>query len=121
MTTPRPTRAHSRARAHRINTLIIQGATPEEIAADLDVTVDAVWKLRRRWGHALAQRRGARRVFAWIADPHVEAIDRIAAQQGEDRAKALSALIAGVLSKNSDEARRTWARLRRMVQEAENV
>ncbi len=114
----RPTRAHSRARAHRINTLIIQGATPDEIAADLGVTVDAVWKLRRRWGHALAQRRGARRLFVWVADSHVETIDRMAADQGADRARALSALVEGILSRNADEARLTWARVRRMIQEA---
>ena len=115
---PRPSRAQSRERARRINGLCLQGKTPEEIAAEIGITVDALWSLRVRWGFPLSQRRGARRLFVWVADSHIEAIDRLAVDCDGDRSKALAGIVAGVLAENDSIARKTLARVRRAVAEA---
>lgn len=112
----RPSRAQSRERARRINDLCIAGATPDEIAADVGITTDALWKLRRRWGHPIAQRKGARRVFVWIADPCVSAFDRYAADIGaDDRTRALGVLVNAILNDDPETARRAWARARSVM------
>ena len=114
---PRPNRAQSRERARRINDLCLAGLTPEEIAVELGIKVDTLWSLRRRWGFPLATRRGARRLFLWLPQPQVEAIDRLAAEVADgDRAKALAQIIAGLMAPNEAIARRTLARVRRAVE-----
>ncbi len=119
---PRPSRAQSRARARRINDLCLTGSTPDEIAAEVGITIGALWKLRRRWGHPIAARKGARRIFAWISDPSVTALDRYAAEIGvDDRTRALGALVNGIFSTDPAAARREWARARRAQQETPNV
>jgi hypothetical protein len=109
---------HACARARRINALILDGATPDEIAAELGVSVWALAKLKQRWGFPLSQRRGSRRLCVWIADRHVKAIDRLAAHHKADRMKALADLVGGILSDDPNEARRTWARVRRIISES---
>ena len=90
-------RAARAAQALHINQRIVLGDKPEEFAEHLGVTVDAVRKRARRWGHALMQRSGFRRLSAWVADRHVRALDALASDAGLSREKVLEEILAALL------------------------
>jgi hypothetical protein len=86
------------AQALLINQRAALGDTPEEIAGRVGISVAALRRRARRAGHFLAQRKGFRRLAAWVSNRHVETLDRLAATWGMSREKALEELIAGTLA-----------------------
>lgn len=94
-------RAVKSAQALFINQRAAIGDTPHEIAARVGIGVAALRARARRWGHALTQRAGYRRLSSWVADRHVRVLDVIAADAGLSREKALEALVAAALGGGS--------------------
>ena len=88
-----------------INQRAMHGDKPEDIAKELGVTVGSLRS--RRWGHALLERKGFRRLPAWVCDGDVAELDDLAKDLGLSREKAFSLLIKVVLQDNGYIARRT--------------
>ena len=86
------------AQALLVNQRVLLGDTPEEIAARIGITVRNLRHRARRWGHALMQRKGFRRLSVWVSSAHVETLDRLAAAWGVSREKALEELAATALT-----------------------
>ncbi len=97
------------AKALLINQRAALGDKPQEIAARLGISMPALRARGRRWGHALVQRAGFRRLSAWVADRHVRALDALSADAGVSREKALEAILAAVLGEGATIARRIVA------------
>lgn len=91
-------RAQKAAEALLVNQRAVLGDTPQEIAGRLDIGVAALRGRARRWGHALMQRAGYRRLSSWIADRHVRLLDALAVEVGLSREKVLEALLAAALA-----------------------
>lgn len=104
------------ARARRIGNLLIAGHTSPEIAAAVGVSLSRLRALRLKHGLPLADRRGFRRLFAWLRDEHVAALDRLAADAGTDRDKILDRLLKAALQDDAHVARRTLG-IRKMEKE----
>ena len=94
---------------------LMHGDTPEEIADALGVTEFALRNWSLRWGVALMQRKGFRRLAAWVSFPHVAALDALASDLGLSREKAMATLLDAALSDGAHVARRTLGVQRRAV------
>ena len=90
-------RAAKAAQAMLVNQRAALGDTPEEIAERLGVSVQALRKRARTWGHVLMQRAGFRHLSAWVADRHVRHLDSLAVEAGISREKALEQIVSAVL------------------------
>lgn len=103
----REAKAAARSRAQYINCLAVEGGfKPQEIARQLSIATSTLRSIRKAWGLALAQRDGFRRLFVWISDANVEALDRMAADMGIERGRALAELLSVVLGDDGLAARR---------------
>lgn len=103
----RQRKAEAKTRAHKINEFAIEGMKPLEISFRLGVTDRRLLALKGAWGLIVAGRVGFRRLFAWVADDHVAALDRLAADMGLERRAALAELLAAALADDAFVARRT--------------
>lgn len=117
----RATRAERRAKRAAESLLINQrvalGDTPIEIADRLEISLRALQRRAERWGHALRQRAGFRRLSAWVADRHVAGLDKLAADAGLSREKALERILAGALADGAHIARRMVTPAKRAIEE----
>lgn len=73
------------------------GDTPEEIAGRLQISLASLREFCSRWGIALVQRKGFRRIGAWLDDRLVAALDAYAGAEGISREKAASELLSNAL------------------------
>ena len=90
-----------------VNQRLMHGDKPDEIAKETGVSLAALRKRARRWGHALFERKGFRRVTAWVRDSLVVELDAIAAEMEITRDKAFMLLVEDVLRDKAFIARRT--------------
>lgn len=91
-------RAKKAAEALLINQRAVLGDTPQEISERLGIGVAGLRGRARRWGHALMQRAGYRRLSSWVADRHVRMLDALATDAGLSREKALEAILAATFA-----------------------
>lgn len=106
------------AQALLVNQRLSLGDKPDEISARLDISLRGLQHRAKRWGHALMQRAGFRRLSAWVADRHVSALDRLAADTGLPRDKALERLLAAALADGGHIARRMIAPVKSVAERA---
>lgn len=90
-----------------IAAMLLDGDTPAEISAKTGLSIAALWHRRLYWGLPIAARRGCRRLFAWLPDDDVAALDALALDMGLDRGRALEALLRAALMDGAAVARRT--------------
>lgn len=95
------------ARALFIAQRAILGDKPEEVAERLGISPWALRKFCSRWAVVMGQRKGFRRIGAWIDDRLVSALDAYAEAAGVSREKAASELLSNVL--RARQARRAAA------------
>lgn len=105
-------RRRNRERCRRLNLMVLAGSNPEEIAAAEGMNKST---LRSRLNGLFAARRGFRRLFAWISDDHVAALEEIAADLGIDRNRVLERLLAATLADAGLIARRQLGVRRRVA------
>lgn len=84
--------------------MAVGGAKVEEIVAFIGMKAK---EIRYQVAGLIAERKGFRRLFVWIADEHVAALDGVARDLGIDRGRALERLLAAVLADGGHVARRT--------------
>jgi hypothetical protein len=94
------------AQALLVNQRLSIGDKPEEISARLKISLRSLQRHAKRWGHALVQRAGFRRVSAWVADRHVTQLDKLALEAGVSREKVLERILADALADGAHIARR---------------
>lgn len=91
----------------KIAALTMAGDKPGEIAAKMGVPLKSLWNHRLYWALPIAVRRGCRRLFAWLPDAEVAALDSLAADMGVSRGRALEALLRLALADGGFVARRS--------------
>lgn len=111
-------RAKRAAEALLINQRAALGDTPQEIAQRLEITTKSLRDRSKRWGHALMQRAGFRRLHAWVADRHVTQLDKLAAEAGIPREKALERIIAAAFADGAFVARRIVTPVKSLAERA---
>lgn len=79
----------ARRLARTIYGLLFDGATLEEIARTVGRSPKAVRNVCARWGLPAVTRSLARRLFVWISDDRVAALDRVARDYGATREQTL--------------------------------
>jgi hypothetical protein len=95
--------------------MLIAGAKPAEVSSKTGLSLRSLWYGRLYWGLPIAVRQGCRRLFAWLPDADVAALDALAADMGLDRGQALAALLRAVLMDGGLVARRTLGIKRKAV------
>lgn len=122
----RQRKAKARARAAEINGFALDGLKPLEIALRLGLSVSKrrshggpscgrLNTLKHLWGLIIEGRPGFRRLFAWIPDDSVAALEAMAADMGTSRGVALETLLKLMLCEDAFIARRTLRVQRKIV------
>ena len=83
-----------------------EGDSPEEIASALGITARCLFRKTSRWGFDLRQRAGFRRLFVWVSESRVPALEVLASDMGLTRAAALEAILDAALEEGAHVARR---------------
>lgn len=83
--------------------MAVGGAKVEEIIAVIGMKAK---EIRYQVAGLIAERKGFRRLFVWIADEHVAALDAVARDLGIDRGRALERLLAEMLANDGFMVRR---------------
>jgi hypothetical protein len=101
----RERKAARTARDKRINRAIMSGRKVDEIAEVEGISSKALYRLAKRRGYALSDRRGQRFVSTWIPDALSSALDEFSLDMKTDPRHALAEILKWVLDNNAERAR----------------